>query len=415
MKFDTVIIGGGLAGLVCGIKLCRRGKRCAIVSSGQSALHFSSGSFDLLNYMPDGTPVSHPVASIDDLIARKPFHPYSKLGKERFESLVKEAEGFFTEAGIDTVGSYKENHYRISAMGELKPTWKTLSHFAVAFSDGRLPWKKAAIFNMVGFLDFYPEFIASELSKRGVSSEIRLFALPGLEDIQQNPSEFRSTNVAKALDKEEYKDQLIQILKDGSRESDVIIFPAFVGLSNDTILKEMEDAVGKPILLLPTLPPSIAGIKTQQHLCRLFRKEGGTFMLGDTILKGDTEGNFLRRVFSKNHGDIPFVADHFVLATGSYFSQGLIASRDRVYEPVFDLDVDYLHDRQEWYNDDVFESQNYMQFGVRTNHRFQALRSGLPIENLYVIGAGLEGFSPLKEGSGAGVSILTALHVADTI
>ena len=73
MKFDTIIIGGGLAGLICGIRLQEKGQKCAIISSGQSALHFSSGSFDLLGHLTNGAEVVHPLDSMEDL---QDEHPY---------------------------------------------------------------------------------------------------------------------------------------------------------------------------------------------------------------------------------------------------------------------------------------------------------------------------------------------------
>lgn len=91
MKFDIVLIGGGLSSLVCGIKLQKAGKKCLMVSAGQNALHFSSGAFSLLGKLPDGTDVAEPLSAVETLPSE---HPYSKIGKQRLSEYVASVPGF---------------------------------------------------------------------------------------------------------------------------------------------------------------------------------------------------------------------------------------------------------------------------------------------------------------------------------
>ena len=72
MKFDTIIIGGGLSGLTTGISLAKAGQKVAIVSSGQSTLHFHSGSFDLLGYN-NSKEVLTPLEELKRLDANHPY------------------------------------------------------------------------------------------------------------------------------------------------------------------------------------------------------------------------------------------------------------------------------------------------------------------------------------------------------
>ena len=56
-----------------------------------------------------------------------------------------------------------------------------------------------------------------------------------------------------------------------------------------------------------------------------------------------------------------------------------------------------------------------MKFGVASDEKFRAKKDGQTVENVYVAGSVLSGFNAIKEGCGAGVSILTALNVAESI
>ena len=415
MKFDTIIIGGGLSGLISGIYLSQRGQRCVIISSGQSALHFSSGSFDLLNNLPDGTSVQKPLDAISELVKQAPTHPYAKLGETKFKELAQQAEEFFKNAGISTQGYHEENHYRVTPMGTLKPTWLTLKNLLISENEKCLPIQHPGIFNITGFLDFYTRFIADEFLKMGAKCSIHSINFPALENLRKNPTEMRSVNIARVFDKQENIEELARILKAESGDCDSIILPAITGLNREDVVDYLRKEINKPIYLLPTLPPSVPGIHTQQKLRSVFQQNGGVFMLGDNVLRADIKGNRISQIYSFNHGDIPFVGQNFILATGSYFSQGLIASTEKIYEPIFDLDVTFTPNRTQWYNSDVFDTQPYQSFGIKTDSTFRCTREGKLFENLYAAGAILEGFNPLKEGCGAGVSILSAMYIAEQI
>lgn len=413
MKYDTIIIGGGLSGLASGIRLSSEGQKCAIITQGQSAIHFSSGSFDLLNFLPDGTATEKPLDAIDRLISMNPSHPYSKLGKERFEMYSGKAPEIFAEAGMKVTGSNLENHMRISPMGESKPTWLTLDGYLTY--NGKPQWKDIVIFNIEGFLDFYPEFIAEGLRKKGVHCRCEEISLPGLSVIRKNPTEMRSPNIARVFDKQENISLIADNINSKCGSCEAVILPAVIGISRENALDELRSRCDRQIYMLPTLPPSIPGIQAQQKLQRTFRHKGGEYFLGDTVIKADMEKGIVRRVYSANHGNIPFEADNFILATGSFFSKGIIATPDRVYEPIFGADTEYLNDRSGWYDLNFFEKQKYMEFGIRSDNYFHVIKDGKAIDNLYVTGAGLSGFNPIHEGCGAGVSILTSLFVSDLI
>ena len=137
--------------------------------------------------------------------------------------------------------------------------------------------------------------------------------------------------------------------------------------------------------------------------------------MGDTVTRGVMEGSRLKSVSTVNHGEVKFEADNFILATGSFFSHGLIASQNRIYEPIFNLDVVADAHRSEWYDKDLYAHQPYMGYGVSTDNKLRCMQDGKPIENLYAAGSVLAAQNSIEEGTGGGVAITTALFVADQI
>ena len=420
MKFDVVLIGGGLSSLVCGIKLQKAGKKCLMVSAGQNALHFSSGAFGLLGKLPDGTEVAEPLSAVDALPSE---HPYSKIGKQRLTEYVASTPGFFSDCGValhpvtsaGSVTAPVRNGYRITALGTLKPAWLAMDEVTLLSSKVEKIGEKALIVNFTGFLDFNTRFIAEGLEKRGTACRVEYVKLDEVEHLRKNPAEMRSVNIARVMNHESNWKQFAHKVQELLNGEDVVVMPEVFGFENPVIMQWLKEMIPAKVVFIGTTPPSVPGIRTQRLLKKAFETAGGTFLMGDEALDAVFDGERVASVRTANLGELRIEADTFVLASGNLFGKGLAALPGDVIEPVFGLDVDCPEQRKDWYDENFFARQNFTGFGVRTNDVFQPLRDGKVVPNLYVVGSEVGGCNPLAEGSGAGVAIMTAFSAADRI
>lgn len=412
MKFDNIIIGGGLSGLLCGIALAREGRHVAAIAAGQSTLHFSSGSFDILGYDADGQVVTSPFEAIKQLEAS---HPYHLVGLENVPLLATQALRIFTECGLSGQGGVAHNHFRMTPIGSLRPTWFTLDDYLTVQTPQAFPYKKVLLVNVPGFMDFPVSLITEGLHRLGAEVETALVSVPSLMHRRQSPSEMRSANLAKVLARDKKLQQIAARINKAATEVEAVIMPAIVGMDSQEAVAFIRSRVQKPLHFVSTLPPSVPGVRVQTLLRKHFANLGGVYMLGNTVTGGHVEDGRLRYVETSLLPDERLEADDFVLATGSFASDGLKSNYECVFEPIFDLDTTAPVDRMQWVTSSVFDDQPYRSYGVKVNASMQAQKGGQTISNLYVAGAVLGGHNAAKLADGAGVDMVTALRVAQYI
>lgn len=411
MRMDTVIMGGGLSALTCGITLAKHGKRVAIVASGQSTLLFNGGSMELLGSI-DGQEVTAPLEAVATLPDN---HPYRKIGTERIASLASEAKQLLDDAGINMEGRPDANHWRITPMGVAKPAWLTLSDHMRIDDLSHLPAKRVALMAIRGYLDQPNSMLAQGLRSLGMEVKVVEFTTSDITSLRRSPSEMRATSLAKHLMSNSALQRVAEQINALAAEADLVLLPSVLGQNDDNDFRTLQSMVNKPLRLVATLPPAVAGMRMQAQLRHYFRMLGGTYLMGDTAVSGTFDQDRLTAVTTAKLGDMPLKADHFVLATGSFVSRGLMADYERVYEPVLGVDVDADADRECWTRFGVLNAQAYTQYGVATDNSLRCLIEGKPITNLRAIGSVLSGHDAIKMGDGTGVSMLTALAAAHDI
>ncbi|MBL0507991.1 MULTISPECIES: glycerol-3-phosphate dehydrogenase subunit GlpB [Aeromonas] len=421
MKFDSIVIGGGMAGLSAALRLAEAGQKTLLMASGQSALHFSSGSVDLLESEGD------PRAALPAFMAAHPDHPYSKVGMQNIEGSLADLQRHCAEEGLPLMRQ-EHNHHRLTPIGTLKSTWLSPDTCACV-TDAPAP-DAILLATLEGFRDFHPALAAANLAtharfahSRILTGEIRL---PQLAQFSRNPHEFRSADIARLFDKQGpgQQDLLADLAREISRmvqgcgvpSCRHIVLPACLSLGLvGPRLSELERRTGCTIKEVATMPPSLIGMRMQEALKRRFMALGGTFLTSERVLGARYDSDKVIGVHSQHGEDQLFEADHFVLASGSFFSRGLESRLGGIREPIFDADVLSLAERDAWAGRRLFDHHPFMGFGVKTDERLRVLRGGRPLTNLYGAGSVLAHYDPIKEGSGSGVAVATGWQAAGHI
>jgi len=122
---------------------------------------------------------------------------------------------------------------------------------------------------------------------------------------------------------------------------------------------------------------------------------GAAVLRGDTVLSGSWDGAKLVEVYTAN--GLTLRAEEFILATGRFFSKGLVATMDTIFEPVLGADVDFPKDRENWFNADFFAPQPFEQIGVRTTADGHIFIKGMAAQNVKAVGKILGGGRYAKE------------------
>ena len=424
MNYDCLIVGAGLSGLVCGIRCASEGLRTVIISGGMNALHFSSGSIDLMGYDPSGKVIQSPCRYLKQLEEKKPGHPYSKVGVKT----VRESMEFFKKqcglAGLDLHDNGEENHFHITGLGTMKPSYfSQKSVFNDRLKEAYERKDPIAVLNFDGFRDYFTALTLEQIRGlpllRGVRITTGKITLPYYFRTERNLHEFRSIDLARVFDSEKYLPRIADEIKKAAGGARIVGLPAFIGIDNfGWIHRRLEDMTGLLIYEVPTLPPSILGMRIDRALKTRFADLVGELSAGDKVFGGEIIDGMLDHVHTENYGSTRHRSRFYVFSTGSFFSGGIRSEFNKIEEPILKLRMSGSQERSKWYSESFFDKKGhpFLSYGVDTGKTLNPYGAdGKTVKNLFCVGSILAGYDPIREGSGGGVAISTGYYAAGKI
>jgi glycerol-3-phosphate dehydrogenase subunit B len=408
---DLLIIGAGLAGLTAAISAAQAGQKVEVVAKGLGALHWSAGTLDVLGYYPDAkSRVERPLESVRQLTTAQALHPYA------FCNVAEELKRFAAlthELGLPYLGTDKgENMWLPSPVGAARPTF--LAPQAQLAGDLSRA-EPMLIVGLRGMRDFFPELIAENLSKQGQRARAAFLPL----DLVTARHDINTVQIAAALDDPARRSALAVELKKLVQPGERIGLPAVLGLdAHVEVMRDVEAQSGAYIFEIPTLPPSVPGIRLNSALRKHLQKLGVRVDVNMPVERFHSKGRRVEWIETEASArPLRHHAAKFLLATGGMLGGGIDSDHSgKVWETVFGLPLTAPSERVDWFRPRFLDSAGHPIFhaGVSVNSEFQPVdeKGACVFENVWAAGGVLAHADPILERSLEGIAIATGQTAA---
>jgi glycerol-3-phosphate dehydrogenase subunit B len=409
-KYDLAIIGTGMAGMAAAVFAANRGLSTAIVGSlGES--WFTAGLIDLMAVHPmaEGKTWHDPWAAIEAVKKDIPNHPYARLPEEDINIALQEFDAFLDKAGLPYCSHEGLNSNLITAFGAIKTTHgvpRTMWPGVTALS------RKAPclIVDLQGLKGFSARLLVERLQSEWPG--LKALSIPSLYG--EKAHEINPVPLANDLEIAEYRQKLAELIKPHAADVEFIGLPAVLGIHQaELVVQELGELLGKPVFEIPTMPPSIPGMRLKEAFLHHLPSKGVQCLFQKHVLKAapTKDGKFILDIGRTEH-ESTIKANSVLLATGRFLGGGLQSDHTTVTEPIFNLPVFQPENRERWHGDRFFEHGGHAinQAGLETDDKLRPLNAnGQPAyENLFAAGIILAHQDWARMKCGSGLSIATA-------
>jgi glycerol-3-phosphate dehydrogenase subunit B len=411
LQTDLLVVGVGLAGLAAGAFASHYGLRTVLVGISSSGVLLASGLLDLLGIYPaeEQRQWQDPWEGIAALIEDCPAHPYGRLGVKTIRAAWSEFLGFLQSAGLRYVGWPARNAILATSIGTLKSTYRVPETMwpGVTALQHKAP---CLIVDFEGMKDFSARQMVETLRIQWSGLRARRLKFPcyiaGVD---------RYTLVlAQAMESPDVRTTLAATIRSALEGAEIVGLPAVFGTRRpEVIAADLHRQVGVPVFEVPTLPPSVPGLRLKEALERELVRRGTALFPGWRVVAINggghrgfevaVEGEMFRQTVE---------ARGVVLASGRFLGGGLIAGRDGIREPLLSLQVHQPPTRREWHRCRLFAPGGHPlnQAGLVVDDNMRPLSSEGRVahENLFAVGSVLAHQDWVRMKCGAGLALATA-------